>query len=185
MIGRVPKEIEVADCRGIDVGLKDLIVDDRGHKIPAPKFYRRTERKLKRAQRKVSKAKLQGKNRAQAKTKLAKLHCRVKSQRQDYLHKTTFHLINDHEAIGIETLNTKAMTKTKLAKSVLDASFGEIKRQLEDKGLWNLGVLSVRRYVLIPDLTAKSIFLIGKKRLQSFVTLKSTSYFRVWYEKAD
>ena len=138
VIVRVPEEIEVSDCRGIDVGLKDLIVDDRGHKIPAPKFYRRAERKLKRAQRKVSKAKLQGKNRAQAKTKLARLHHRVKNQREDYLHKTTFHLINDHEAIGIETLNTKAMTKTKLAKSVLDASFGEIKRQLEYKGLWNL-----------------------------------------------
>ena len=138
LIVRVPVEIEVSDCRGIDVGLKDIAVDDLGNKIEAPKFFRTSERKMRRASRKLSKAKKNGKNRGKARQKLAKLHNRIRNQRQDFLHQLTINFVRNNQAIGVEHLNVRAMSKTKLAKSVLDASFGEIKRQFEYKGPWNL-----------------------------------------------
>jgi putative transposase len=61
----------------------------------------------------------------------------VARQRNDFVHKVTTDLVGRFDLICIEDLSVKGMARTKLARSVLDAAFGEFRRQLEYKTLWN------------------------------------------------
>jgi putative transposase len=130
---------------GIDLGLKEFAVSSDGARVPAPKFYRKGQRQLRRAQRVLSRGKPGSNRRAKAKAKVARLHQRIANQRGDFLHKLTTSLVNDHDGLCIEDLSIKALARTKLGKSIADASMGEFRRQLEYKCLWN------RRHLVIID----------------------------------
>jgi putative transposase len=131
-----PAEIFVSDCTGIDLGLKDVIVTNTGHKEPAPRFFRQGERKIRKLSRSLSRKVKGSKNRAKARRKIGKAHQRIKNQRSDFTHKITTNLIRNHEALAFESLNVKGMSKTKLSKSIHDVALGEIKRRAEYKGFW-------------------------------------------------
>lgn len=134
--------IDPAKAIGIDLGLKDFIVPSDGSKpTPAPKFYRKAQAKIRRAQKAVSRRKLGSKRRDKAKKRLALAHRKARDQRNDFLHKLSADLVRRHEAICIEDLNVKGLARTKLAKSFNDAAMGEFARQLEYKCLWNRRVL--------------------------------------------
>jgi putative transposase len=128
---------------GFDAGLKDFAVFSDGERVATPKFYRRGQKKLRRAQRQLSRRKKGSKNRERAKRRVAKVHRKIAHQRQDFLHKLSTRVVAANDGVCIENLNLKGMAKTKLAKSVLDASHGEFRRQLEYKCLWNRKHLSV------------------------------------------
>jgi putative transposase len=128
---------------GIDLGLKDFLVTSDGERIAAPKFYRKGERRLAKAQRALSRRKPGSNRRTKAKAKVAKIHRKIGNQRGDFLHKLTTRLVNDHDGIAIEDLSVKALARTKLGKSFADASMGEFRRQVEYKGLWNRRHLAV------------------------------------------
>jgi putative transposase len=132
---------------GIDLGLKDAVVPSAGPRIPAARFYRRAERTLRRAQRVHSRRKKGSRNRAKARTKVARVHQRVANQRADFLHKITTTLIKNHDAVCTEDLSAKGLARTKLAKSVLDASMGTLRWQLTYKGQWyGTHVVAVDRF---------------------------------------
>jgi putative transposase len=131
-----PPEIFVSDCTGVDLGLKDVIVTNTGQKEPAPKFFRKGERKIKKLSRRLSRKVRGSKNRTKARKALARAHLRIGNQRSDFTHKITTNLIRNHEALAFESLNVKGMSKTKLSKSIHDVAFGEIKRQAKYKGFW-------------------------------------------------
>jgi putative transposase len=128
---------------GIDLGLKDFAVLSDGARIPSPKFFRNGQGKLRRAQRVASRRKPGSNRKAKARGKVAKAHQRIAGQRNDFLHKLTTNLVRDHDGLCIEDLSLKGMARTKLAKSVHDASMGEFRRQLEYKSLWNRKYLAV------------------------------------------
>ena len=128
---------------GIDLGLKDFAVLSNGERISPPKHYRLLERRLAKAQRRLSRRKKGSKNRDKARTAVAKIHLKIKNQRNDFLHKLTTSLVKEHNGLCIEDLSLKGMAKTKLAKSVLDAALGEFRRQLEYKSVWNRKHLAV------------------------------------------
>ncbi|MCA1598530.1 MAG: transposase, partial [Chloroflexi bacterium] len=132
---------------GIDLGLKDAIVTSDGERVAAPQCYRRGQRKLRRAQRSTSRKKKGSKNRAKARLHVARVHQKIAAKRNDFCHKLTTRLIKGHEAVCIENLTVKGLVKTKLAKSMLDASMGTIRRQLAYKGEWyRTHVVAVGRF---------------------------------------
>ena len=110
---------------GLDYSSPYLFVDSQGQAADYPKFYRRAEEKLKKAQRKLSKRRRGSHNREKQRRKVAKLHERVANQRRDFLHKLSRQIANDWEAVAMEDLNMRGMAQSlNLAKSTNDNGFG-------------------------------------------------------------
>lgn len=131
---------------GVDLGLIDFVTLSDGSKpIPAPKFYRNGQRKQRKAQRTFSRRQKGSNRKAKAKISVAKIRQHVAAQRKDFLHKLTTDLVINHHGIAIENLCLKGLVRTKLSKSFTDASFGEFRRQLEYKSVWN------RKHVVAVD----------------------------------
>ncbi len=109
---------------GFDLGIKDFCIFDSGEVIENPKYYRKTEYKITKTQRQLSKCKKFSKNYKKVNLKLSKLHEKIKNQRKDFQHKISRQIVNENQIIVSEDLNVKGMLKNhKLAKSIQDASF--------------------------------------------------------------
>jgi putative transposase len=133
---------------GIDVGIKDFLIDSNGNKISNPKFLIKSEKKLKRLQRQLGKKKIGSNNRKKAKLKLAKAHTVISEQRKNFLHQTSTKLVKENKTIYHEDLNISGMMKNhRLAKSFSDVSHYEFFRMLGYKGIWyNCKVEKIGRF---------------------------------------
>ena len=106
---------------GIDLGLKDIATCSDGTVISNPKFYRKYEQKLGTAQR------------AKNKKRVRALHAKIANCRKDHLHKASTMLVKENALIIVGNLSAKKLVKTKMAKSVLDTGFSELKTMLKYK----------------------------------------------------
>ena len=121
---------------GIDLGLNDFLVTSTGERIPNPRHLRRLEKKIASEQHTLSRRK-RGSNRyRKQRQKVARLHERVQNARADFMHKLSSRLVSENQGIVAEDLSIKGMARTRLAKSVHDAGWGEFLRQLEYKCQW-------------------------------------------------
>ncbi len=96
---------------GIDVGLKQLITTSDGNFIEHPKFIYKAEKRIKREQRKLSRKKFGSANYEKQRIKVAKLHEKVRNQRNNLLHKLALWLVLNYSLIFLEKLNIKGMVK--------------------------------------------------------------------------
>ncbi|MFI0772171.1 RNA-guided endonuclease InsQ/TnpB family protein [Streptomyces sp. NPDC021218] len=113
---------------GIDLGLTHFAVLDDGTKIDSPRFLRRAEKKekkLKRAQRELSRKQKGSRNREKARQKVARAHAHVADARREFHHQLSTKLIRENQAIGVEDLAVNALARTRLAKSAHDAGWSQ------------------------------------------------------------
>lgn len=110
---------------GFDLGLKDFAIFDGGEVIENPRYFRTSQVKLAKEQRKLSHCTKGSRNYKKQKLKVALVHEKIKNQRKDFQHKWSRRIVNENQIIVSEDLNVKGMLKNhKLAKSIQDASFG-------------------------------------------------------------
>jgi putative transposase len=125
------------DAVGVDLGLTNYVMDDRGNRVDAPRALRKSLDRLARGQRDHARKAKGGKNREKSRKKVARIHAHVRRSRLDFLHKLSSVLIAENQVICIETLRASAMVRNrKLSLSISDASWGEFVRQLEYKAAW-------------------------------------------------
>lgn len=127
---------------GVDLGITALATLSTGEKIVGPKALRTHLERVRRLSRSFSR-KLKGShNQVKARLKLAKLHDRIANIRRDCLHKLSTRITRQFHTIGIEDLNVKGMqANRRLARSISDMGFYELRRQLEYKSVWHGGVV--------------------------------------------
>lgn len=124
----------VESVLGVDLGLTHLAIDSNGQKIANPRFLKRARANLRRQQKTLSRCQKGSKGRAKARLKLAKAHERLANARADFQHKLSRQLIDDNQAVVVETLKVKNMLKNrKLAKHIADASWFSLIQKLDYK----------------------------------------------------
>lgn len=119
---------------GVDMGLTHLAIDSTGRKIPNPRFVKRAQTNLRRKQKALSRCRKGSRGRAKARLKVAKAHECLAHARADFQHKLSRQLIDENQAVAVETLAVKNMLQNrKLAKPIADASWHSLVQKLDYK----------------------------------------------------
>jgi putative transposase len=128
-----PDSPEMENTIGIDMGLKSFFTDDLGKEVAIPQHYRKAEKRLKRLQRSLSRKKKGSNRRKKAIKRVAKAHLKVSNTRKDFHYKTAKQLLSQGKHVAHEKLNIKGLAKSRLAKSVNDAGWGQFLQILSIK----------------------------------------------------
>jgi len=119
---------------GIDVGLKTFAALSDGAFIENPRFFRKDEKALAKAQRKLSKQKRGSRERRKARKVVSRIHERIRNRRHDFCHQNARRIVNRFGVIGVEKLSVKNMLGNPcLAKSISDAAWSQFRSILTSK----------------------------------------------------
>jgi putative transposase len=143
-------ESEVADALprtspvvALDRGVINVVADSDGKITPSPRYYERALKRLARAQRAVSRRKKGSNNRDKAKLRVARLHRKVRRQREHVIQTLSHIYAKNHGTVVVEKLNTTGMIKANrgLSRGILDAGWGRLVQCLRYKLAWAGGQL--------------------------------------------
>lgn len=135
-----PIEKQEREAVGVDVGIKHLAVLSDGKMFDNPKSFYRLESLLARAQRQMARKQKGSKRWQKAKLRVQRIHKRIADLRANATHHVTTYVAANYDGVAIEDLNVRGMSQNHhLAKSVLDANFSELHRQLGYKMAWTGG----------------------------------------------
>lgn len=152
---------------GIDLGLATFAVLSNGKTIESPKFFRRAERKLRKAQQDLSHKERGSNNRAKARIKVAKAHAKVRDSRLDWAHKHSTQIIRENQAVYVEDLCVTGLARTSMAKSVHDAGWAIFTRLLQEKSArYGRTFAKVGRFFPSSQLCSECGAVDGKKALK-------------------
>ncbi|HUZ80241.1 MAG TPA: transposase [Thermoplasmata archaeon] len=141
-----PSDAPTTSPVGVDLGLSHLATLSTGEMAMPPRFLRRSEKRLGRAQRVVSRRKKGSHNREKAKLRVVRCHAKVRDQRRDFAHKTTTGWVKHHDLIAFEDLSVPSMLGNgHLSKSISDAGWGMLRQMSKYKEARRSG-----RYAEVP-----------------------------------
>jgi putative transposase len=130
---------EVNVMVGLDYSSPSFFISSDGEVADMPHFFRKSEEKLAKEQRKLSRKKKGGKNREKQRLKVALCYEKITNKRRDWLHNKSTEMANTYDVIFLEDINLQNISQClKLGKATHDNSFGYFKRfleyKLEDRG---------------------------------------------------
>ena len=132
---------------GLDYAMNGLFVASTGERADYPKYYRLSQKKLHRVQKKFSRSKKESHNREKIRVTLSRVYEKVTNRRKDFLQKLSTKLVNAYDAIAIEDLDLQSMAKRKrggrfsFGKSILDNGWAMFTQMLEYKLEWQGKIL--------------------------------------------
>ena len=133
----LPTKVQPKNSVGLDMGLMDFIITSDGVKYANKRYFKKSQERLAKAQKSLSKKVKGSINRKKAIAKVQNIHTKITNQRSDYLHKISNEITNQYDIVNVESLNIKGMVKNgKLSKAISDVSWGEFIRLLEYKCEW-------------------------------------------------
>ena len=149
---------------GIDFAMHGMCVFSTGERAGYPMFYRNTEKKLAREQRKLSRCQRGSRNYEKQKKRVALCHEKIRNQRKDFQHKLSTGLAENYDAVCVEDLNLKGMAGgLHLGKGVHDNGYGlflsMLEYKLEERGKY---LIKVNRYFA----SSKICSVCGKKKAE-------------------
>jgi len=142
------KPLDEKQAIGIDLGIKTFATLSNGMEIDNPKHLKKSLKKLKKQQRKVSKKVKGSNNRKKSVKKLAILHEKVTNRRNDFLHKISHFLVKNFDTLCLETLKSSNMMKNhKLAQALSDVSIGKFNQLIDYKSeLFGTNILRIGQF---------------------------------------
>ena len=116
-----PRKIQRAV--GVDLGISVFAALSDGGFIPSLRAARKAERRLRIAQRALSRRTRGSGGRRKARVAVARCHAIAARRRREHLHQSSARLVRDYDAVAVEKLNVKGLARSALAKDVHDASW--------------------------------------------------------------
>ena len=180
---------------GLDCGVVNLATLSNGQAYEPARALKKWKKRLKRAQRALSRKKKGSVNRNKARQKLSRIHLKIANIRQDRLHWVSTQISKNHACVYLEDLQIKNMSvsakgnlqmpgsnvkaKSGLNRSILDASWGELMRQLEYK-LFEVGGIVLK---VDPRYTSQRCSSCGHTQKENRTTQSSFKCVKCGYSK--
>ena len=127
-------ELDTNKAIGLDYGSPHFYVDNQNNEALQEHYFRKSEDKLAKEQRKLSLMKYGSINYYKQKTVVGRIHEHIENQRKDFIEKKSTELSNNYDIVCVEDINLQNLSRTlRFGKATMDNGFGLFRVRLEQK----------------------------------------------------